>query len=83
MTDDELDKGQRPKPRQRGTSRGANGEANGETRGGEPESANDETVHPRWNELMEEVVADANIAQAMKRVRSNRGSPGIDGMTVE
>jgi group II intron reverse transcriptase/maturase len=32
---------------------------------------------------MEEVVAPGNIARAMKRVRQNRGSPGIDGMTVE
>ncbi len=82
MTDDELDEGWRQKPRQRGTTGGANGEAGGETRGGEPMSANDEPAHPPWNELMEEVVAPDNIARAMKRVRTNQGSPGIDGMTV-
>jgi group II intron reverse transcriptase/maturase len=32
---------------------------------------------------MEEVVADSNIARAVKRVRQNRGSPGIDRMTVD
>jgi RNA-directed DNA polymerase len=32
---------------------------------------------------MEEVVAPANIARAMKRVVSNRGSAGTDGMTVD
>jgi hypothetical protein len=37
----------------------------------------------RWKELMEEVVAPDNIARAMKRVRSNQGSPGTDGMTVD
>lgn len=83
MTDDELDQGRRQKPRQRGTPRGATGEAGGETRGGEPMSANGEAVHPPWNELMEEVVAPDNIARAMKRVRTNQGSPGIDGMTVD
>jgi len=31
---------------------------------------------------MEEVVAPDNIARAMKRVLANKGSPGIDGMTV-
>lgn len=32
---------------------------------------------------MEEVVTRVNLAMAMKRVRQNRGSPGIDGMTVD
>lgn len=32
---------------------------------------------------MEAVVAPANIAKAWKRVKSNRGAPGIDGMHVE
>lgn len=33
--------------------------------------------------LMEQVVARANAVQAFKRVRRNKGSPGIDGMTVD
>ena len=32
--------------------------------------------------LMEQVVARENALAAFKRVRSNKGSPGIDGMTV-
>jgi RNA-directed DNA polymerase len=58
------------------------GETDGETHGGEPVTANVDPAHPTWKELMEEVMAPANIAQAMKRVVSNGGSPGIDGMTV-
>lgn len=32
--------------------------------------------------LMERVVARANALAALKRVKQNRGSPGVDGMTV-
>ena len=31
---------------------------------------------------MEEVVQRSNLKRALKRVRSNKGSPGIDGMAV-
>lgn len=34
-------------------------------------------------QLMEEVVTDENVSRALRRVRANKGSPGIDGMTVE
>lgn len=42
------------------------------------ENAGDETL-----ELMEEVLRRENLMQAYKRVKSNKGAPGVDGMTVE
>ena len=32
--------------------------------------------------LMEQVVEAGNLARALKRVRGNKGSPGVDGLTV-
>jgi RNA-directed DNA polymerase len=36
----------------------------------------------RWFSLMDKVYAPANLAAAWKRVRSNRGSAGVDGQSV-
>ena len=83
MTDDELGNGRRLKPRQRGIVQSVEGEALGLPHGDEPEPANDDTAHPTWKDLMEEVVSPDNIARAMKRVLANQGSPGIDRMTVD
>jgi RNA-directed DNA polymerase len=33
--------------------------------------------------LMEEVCSDKNLQRALKRVKKNKGAPGIDGMTVD
>lgn len=53
-------------------------------RGTESSKAERETESPALPErLMEEVVRPENLKQALKRVRSNKGSPGIDGMTVD
>lgn len=52
------------------------GEASTATHGNE-RSGNDDAL------LMERVVARDNVVAALKRVQKNKGSPGIDGMTVE
>lgn len=82
MTGDKLGGGERLEPPRGGTAQKQEGEALRELRRGEPQPANGDTAHPPWKELMEEVVAPANLARAMKRVLANKGSPGIDGMTV-
>ena len=32
--------------------------------------------------LIDEILSDANMAEAVKKVKSNKGAPGIDEMTV-
>jgi len=53
-------------------------------RGTESFTAKRETESPaREEQLMEEVCGRENCQQALRRVKANRGSPGIDGMRVE
>jgi RNA-directed DNA polymerase len=42
-----------------------------------------ERTEPIVTELMEQVAERENLIRAWKRVRANKGSPGIDGMTVD
>jgi RNA-directed DNA polymerase len=42
-----------------------------------------EKTQPEAEMLLEEVLRRENMLSALKRVRSNKGAPGIDGMTVE
>lgn len=39
--------------------------------------------HPVTSELMERMLSRPNLKAALKRVRKNKGGPGIDGMTVD
>jgi len=65
-----------------GTGRGEAPRVAGE--GTEPSTAKREAESPASTEhLMEEVCERENLKKALKRVRSNKGSPGIDGMTVD
>ena len=58
------------------------GEAQPETtQGREPTPAMDRTG-TLTQSLMEAVVAADNMRRALKRVKANKGSPGIDGMKV-
>src|ERR1035438_9618840 len=60
-----------------GAARGAAGEeteSSGATRG--PESP------AKTDRLMEEVCERENLQEALRQVKANKGSPGVDGMTV-
>jgi hypothetical protein len=47
-------------------------------------AANPESESPSaCDRLMEEVCERENLKQALKRVKSNKGAPGVDGMTVQ
>jgi RNA-directed DNA polymerase len=52
--------------------------------GAEPSMAKPAPESPAYAEqLMEEVCARGNLERAWKRVRSNKGGPGVDGMTID
>jgi RNA-directed DNA polymerase len=40
-------------------------------------------TQPKATKVMEEVLRRENLLKALKRVQSNQGAPGIDGMTVD
>jgi len=59
-------------------------EACSTSQGTESPAGNRGTERPTATEtLMEEVVERENLKKALQRVRSNKGSAGVDGMTVE
>jgi RNA-directed DNA polymerase len=60
------------------------GEASSERRSAEVPTAAKGSEHPGKSDgLMEWVVSRPNMKSALKRVRKNKGSPGIDGMKTE
>ena len=59
------------------------GEAGGADGSGEALRAKRGTERSGTGRLMEEVVEATNLKAALKRVKQNKGGPGIDGMTVD
>ena len=60
----------------------AEGEAQPRQRSGEAASAGIGDERSGASSLMAQVLSRPNMLSALKRVRKNKGSPGIDGMTV-
>src|SRR5439155_3282723 len=62
----------------------ARGEAPHDQRSGEaPTTSRGDEHSGDDHRLMEQAVGRANALAALKRVKQNRGSPGVDGMTVD
>ena len=61
----------------------ARGEAPQGQRSGEARTARSGHGSSGTDRLMEQVVERGNVTAAVKRVRQNKGSPGVDGMTVD
>jgi group II intron reverse transcriptase/maturase len=62
----------------------ARGEASHGQRSGEaPTTSRGNERSGGDHRLMEQVIARANALAALKRVKQNKGSPGVDGMTVD
>lgn len=62
---------------------GGKGEARMASRSGEEQATARGVDRTARRSLMEEVVSPPNLRAALKRVKRNKGSPGMDGMRVE
>jgi len=71
------------KPTQLGLPLDTRSEAPRGQRSGEASTLANGEERSGSDQLMEQVVARGNVRAALARVRENRGSPGVDGMTVE
>jgi len=78
-----LEDARRQKTRQLELPLEGRGEAPRCQRSGEASTAASGNEGPGTDRLMEEVVQRSNAKVALKRVKQNKGSPGVDGMTAD
>ena len=78
-----LGKDRRQKTAQAELPLSSRGEALRGQRSGEAQPAASGNERSGSDHLMERVVERGNVRLALKRVRQNKGSPGVDGMTVD
>lgn len=70
------------KPGSPGRKAGGRGEAGPEAVRDEARTVRHETGSPGRDDLLAQALAAANMVQAWKRVKSNRGSAGVDGLSI-
>jgi group II intron reverse transcriptase/maturase len=70
------------KPGEPGRNAGGRGEAEPEAVRDEARTARHETGSPGREDLLAQALAKANMEAAWKRVKSNRGSAGVDGLSI-
>lgn len=70
------------KPGETGRNAGGQGEAGPKAVRDEARTARHETGSPGRDGLLAQVLAKANMEAAWKRVKSNRGSAGVDGLSI-
>jgi RNA-directed DNA polymerase len=79
-----LERARHQKPDEEpGLAQDGRGEAPNGLGSGEARTAANGDERSGTDALMEEVVGRQNVLAALERVRRNKGSPGIDGMTVD
>ncbi|TAH44592.1 MAG: group II intron reverse transcriptase/maturase [Betaproteobacteria bacterium] len=70
------------KPGHAGRNAGGQGEAAPEAVRDEARTARHDTGSPGRDDLLAQALAKANMEAAWKRVKSNRGSAGVDGLSI-
>ncbi len=70
------------KPGEAGRNAGGRGEAEPKAMRDEARTARHETGSPGREDLLGQALASANLEAAWKRVKSNRGSAGVDGLSI-
>jgi RNA-directed DNA polymerase len=79
---DETD-AQRKAERPEDSRKIAGGTRKNTARGRQASAAAEENTQPEATKLLEEVLRRENLIAALRRVQSNKGAPGTDGMTVD
>jgi len=77
-----LGRAEHQKPGEPGRNAGGRSEAAPEAAHDEARTVRHETASPGRDDLLAQALASANMGAAWKRVKSNRGSAGVDGLSI-